>query len=206
MQEIIVTGFQPFGPYQFNPVEESTKYFDGKQIDKYNITGIVLPCTYFGAFHILKEAISEINPKAIISTGLSSSVKGIRFETTGRNVMNGKYADAQGYNPNNVPIIDGGKEFLYTNSPNHALANILYSQGIPTEMSGDADSFICNSLIYLTSHHLQTNGLSNKNTFIHVPWTDNFKGKIELETHKIMISQEVLYHSIETIIENISKK
>jgi len=206
MKQIIVTGFQPFGPYKFNPVEESTKYFDGKQIDGYKIKGIVLPCTYFGAFQILKDAISEINPDAIISTGLSSSVKGIRFETTGRNIMNGKYADAEGYSPNNVPIIEGGKEFHNTNSPNHTLANILHKEGIPTEMSANADDFICNSLIYLTSNHLQTSELNNRNAFIHVPWTDNYKGKIDLEPHKIMISQGTLYHSIETIVKNVFEK
>ncbi|MCK4797726.1 MAG: hypothetical protein KAT05_10105 [Spirochaetes bacterium] len=206
MNQIIVTGFQPFGPYKFNPVEESTKYFDGKQIGKYNVKGIVLPCTYYGAFQILKNAISELNPEAIISTGLSSSVKGIRFETTGRNIMNGKYPDANGYRPNKVPIIEGDKEFLNTNSSNSALANILYNKGIPTEMSANADDFICNSLIYLTSHHLQINGLETKNAFIHVPWTDDYKTRIELEPQKIMISQDTLYHSIETIVKNVCQK
>lgn len=206
MKKIIITGFQPFGPYQFNPVEESTKYFDKKQINEYEIQGIVLPCTYFGAFQILKDAIQEINPKAIISTGLSSSVKGIRFETTARNIMNGKYPDAKGYSPKNVPIINGGKEFVNTNSLNHNLANILYKERIPTEMSANADDFICNSLIYLTSNYLQTSKSNIRNTFIHVPWTDNYKDKIELESHKIMISQDTLYHSIETIIKNVLEK
>jgi len=206
MRQIIITGFQPFGPYKFNPVEESTRYLDGKQIDEYCIKGIVLPCTYHGAFQILKQAISEINPEAIISTGLSSSVKGIRFETTGRNIMNGKYPDANGYQPNGIPIIEGGKEFLNTNSYNSNLANLLYQEGIPTEMSANADDFICNSLIYLTSQHLQINKSKTKNVFIHIPWTENYKSRIELEPHKIMISQEVLYHSIETIVRNVLEK
>ena len=206
MKQIIVTGFQPFGPYQFNPVKESTIYFDGKQIGGYNVKGIVLPCTYFGAFQILKQAISEINPTAIISTGLSSSVKGIRFETTGRNIMNGKYPDADGYEPNRIPIIEGEKEFLNVNSDNSNLANILYDNGIPTEMSANAEEFICNSLIYLTINYLQANNLETKNVFIHTPWTENYKSKIELESHKIMIPQQTLYDSIEAIIKNVPEK
>ena len=206
MKQIIVTGFQPFGPYEFNPVQESTKYFHRKEIGKYKITGIILPCTYFGAFQILKKAISELNPNAIVSTGLSSSVRGIRFETTGRNIMNGKYPDAEGYQPKNVPIIKGEREFINTNSDNHNLANILHKTGIPTEMSANADNFICNSLIYLSSNHLQMNNPRIRNVFVHVSWTDNYKSKIELEPHKIMISREVLYHSIETIVKNVSEK
>jgi pyroglutamyl-peptidase len=205
MKQIIVTGFQPFGPYQFNPVEESTKYFDEKQIGEYNVKGIILPCTYLGAFQVLKKSISEINPEAIISTGLSSSVKGIRFETTGRNIMNGKYPDAEGYEPSNLSIIEGEDEFLMTNSNNSNLANLLHSKGIQTEMSGNADDFICNSLIYLTSHYLQRNNSKIKNVFIHVPWTDDYKSKIDLEPHKLMISKDILHQSIETIIKNVSK-
>jgi pyroglutamyl-peptidase len=203
MKQIIVTGFQPFGPYRFNPVEESTKHFDKKQIDEYQIHGLVLPCTYFGAFKTLKEAITEINPNAIISTGLSSSVKGIRFETTGKNIMNGKYPDANKYAPNGIPIIENGPEYINTNSDNSHLANILQNNGIPTEISSNADGFICNSLIYLTSNHIKNNSPQTRNAFIHVPWTDNYKSKIELEPHKIMISQETLYNSIETLIKNI---
>ncbi|MFP4567714.1 MAG: hypothetical protein ACLFN8_02100 [Candidatus Woesearchaeota archaeon] len=203
MNQIILTGFEPFGPYKFNPVEESTKYFDGKTTNNYNIKGLVLPCTYFGAFEVLKKAINELKPKAIISTGLSSSVKGIRFETTGRNIMNGKYPDANEYNPKGLHIIKEGTEFLNTNAPNHKLANILHAENIPTEMSANADSFICNSLIYLTTNYLQTNKSNIKNAFIHIPWTDNYKDKIKLEPHKIMITQEELYHSIDSIIKNI---
>jgi len=206
MKQIILTGFQPFGPYPFNPVEESTKYFNDKQIGEYNITGIVLPCTYHGASKILKQAISQINPEAIVSTGLSSSVRGIRFETTGKNIMNSKYSDANGYQPDKVPIIEGDEEFLNTNSPNHDLANILHRNGIPTEISANADHFICNSLIYLTSRYLQMNKPKIKNVFIHTPWTENYRSKIELAPRKIMIPQMVLNNSIETIIRNVCKK
>lgn len=204
MKRFIITGFQPFGPYKFNPVEESTKYIDGKRIGNSMMKGIVLPCTYHGAFQVLKEAISELQPEAIISTGLSSSVRGIRFETTGRNIMNGKYADADGFSPKNIQIINGGEYFLNTNSPNHYLANILHRENIPTELSSDADTFICNSLIYLTSHHLQATGSPIKNAFIHVPWTEDYKERIQLEPHKIMIPKDMLHHSIETIVKNIA--
>ena len=203
MKQIIVTGFQPFGPYLFNPVEESTRYFDSKKIDGFNISGLVLPCSYFGAFQILEEAISRINPYAIISTGLSSSVRGIRFETIGKNIMNGKYPDENGYSPNNVPIIPGGLPILNTNDDNLRLARILEKLNIPTEISKNADEFICNSLIYLTANYIQTHDLKTKNIFIHTPCTDELKSKIELEPNKITIPKKMLHRTIETIIKSI---
>ena len=205
MEQIILTGFEPFGPYKLNPTEESTNYFNGKQLGNYYITGIVLPCTYFGAFEALKKVILDVKPVAIVSTGLSSSVKGIRFESTGRNIMGGKYADADGYDPKDLPLIKGGKEFLNTNSNNCGLANILNSSGLPIEMSANADKFICNSLIYLTTNYLQINNPEIKNAFFHTPWTDNYKSKIELKPDKVMIPQKMLYSSIELVIQNIAK-
>ncbi len=203
MKKVILTGFQPFGPYKFNPVEESTKYFDKKLLKGNKIKGIVLPCTYFGAFKILKEAVEELNPDHILSTGLASSVRGIRFETTGINRMEGKYPDAEGYSPKGIPLIPGGKESIKTNSDNLYLSQILSNNGIKTEISNNADYFICNSLIYLTSNFLQNNKPEIMNTFIHVPWTENYKSKIKLEPHKVMIPKRELQDSIETIIQNV---
>jgi len=205
MEQIILTGFEPFGPYKFNPTKESTINFDNKIIDNYKVSGVVLPCTYFGAFEILKKLILEIKPVAIISTGLSSSVKGIRFESTSINCMDGKYADANGDIPKGEPLIKNGKEFLSTNSNNFNLVNILHKFDIPCELSTNADKFICNSLIYLTTNYLQKNIPDIKNVFFHTPWTENYASLIELEPNKIMIPKKKLYHSIELVIKNVLK-
>ena len=203
MKQVILTGFESFGPYKFNPTQDSTKYFDGKKIGEYDVKGVVLPCTYFGAFEILKSLIDEINPVAILSTGLSSSVRGIRVETTARNIMNGKYADANGYQPKGSLIIEDESMFLNTNCNNVNLVNILFNAGVPAEISCDAEGFICNSLIYQTTNYLNKNNLKIKNAFIHTPWTFDYRFKVELEPGKIMIQKAVLFDSIERIIKNI---
>lgn len=115
MRQVIVTGFEPFWPYASNPVEESTRYFHGKIFGDAKVTGIVLPCAYYDAFRMLERTMDEIGPAAVVSTGLASSAKWIRFETLGRNEMNGKYPDCHGKSPNWKEILENGEESLRLN-------------------------------------------------------------------------------------------
>lgn len=73
MDTIIVTGFEPFGPHKLNPTQDLAVQFHGRIIENTLIKGIVLPCTYYGAFEKLQRAIAQSNPLAVISTGLATS-------------------------------------------------------------------------------------------------------------------------------------
>jgi pyrrolidone-carboxylate peptidase len=130
----------------------------------------------------------------------------VRIETTFHNAMNGKYPDSDGNIPNGLPLCDepNAKDFLLATANNKYLADLLYSNGIPVEISKDADAFICNSLGYLTSKKILNNQFSSmRNMFIHIPWTDDYKNKINLEPSKIFLEKEKYYQAIELLIKNI---
>lgn len=205
MKKIVLTGFKPFAPYKFNPTEQLAEFYNDKIIGNIHIVGIVLPCTYFGAFQKLKEIIRKEKPYAIISTGLASLVQGIRIETVFRNLMNGKYPDAEGLDPRNKKIcIDPDTlEFISSTANNIHLANLLSASRIPVEVSANADSFICNSLGYLTSKKIMDGRTSAKNMFIHIPWTDDYKDKIAWEKEKIFLNKDLLYKAIELLVQHI---
>lgn len=208
MKKVILTGFEPFGDYQFNPTQESALFFNSLgEISGIKVIGLVLPCTYFGAFQVLRKVINQEKPDAVISTGLSSSVKRIRIETTFHNLMNGKYPDADGMMPSNLPIWNKphAKDLLIATANNIYLAGILQQNEIPVELSIDADAFICNSLGYSTSKKIlkDPSWSSVKNMFIHIPWTDDYKDRINLESTKIFFEKEKYYKAIELLIKNI---
>ncbi len=46
MENIILTGFDIFGPYEYNPTLQSAIDFDGRIIGNRKVHGIVLPSTY----------------------------------------------------------------------------------------------------------------------------------------------------------------
>lgn len=204
MKTIILTGFDIFGPYSFNPSKDLACYYNSKFITgQEQIIGVVLPCTYFGAFETLAGIIDWKNTYAIIGVGLSSGAKGVRIETTFKNLMNGKYPDADGYDPKNVPIKNGAAAALISTADNIHLLGLLYEKNIPVEISIDADSFVCNSLGYQTTQKIIDENLPIKNMFIHIPWTDDYRGAVELHPDKIFIKKQKLHEAIEILIKNI---
>jgi len=206
MKLAILTGFEPFGPYKYNPVQDTTQEYNKKKVNGIEIRGLVLPCTYYGGFEVLSEKINEISPDIILSTGLASRVNGIRIETIGRNIMKGKYPDAEGRNPNNEPLIKNGKPLYFVNSNSINLTNSLYEKNIPAEISIDAEGFICNSLIYLTARRIFNENLPIKFAFFHTPWTDDYLDKITLEPGKKTIKKCDLNKAIETLLINIKNE
>lgn len=203
MKRVIVTGFEPFGPYSYNPVQDIAREYDGKVIGDKKITGLVLPCTYYGAFKLLSQKIDEISPNAIISCGLASRVRHIQLETVGKNVMRGKYPDANGRSPQGDKIISTGKPKYSTNSDLAHLSRVLTEANIPISLSADAEEFICNSLIYLTARKIYRDHLPIKFAFFHTPWTSDYLNKITLEPSKVTIPKNDLRKTIEVLVKEI---
>jgi len=205
MKRAILTGFEPFGPYSFNPVQDTAREYDGKIVDDVEVLGLVLPCTYYGSFDALSENMNRFSPDIILSTGLASRVPRIRFESIGRNVMDGKYPDANGSKPDYEPIVPDGRPWYPTNSDFRALVNALRKNGIPAEISIDAEGFICNSLLYLTARRIHEEELAVGYAFFHTPWTDDYLDRIKLEHGKVTIKKCDLRKAIEVTLHELTR-
>jgi pyroglutamyl-peptidase len=205
MKRAILTGFEPFGPYKYNPVQDTAIEYNRKILGDIEIIGLVLPCTYYGAFKLLSEKIDALSPDIIIGSGLASRIQRIRLEAFGRNVMNGKYPDNEGRKADNEPIIKDGNLLYQTNSNSILLASALYDLGISSEVSIDAEGFICNSLIYLTAKKISDENLPIKFAFFHTPWTEDYLDKVDLEPEKVTIKKNNLRRTIEILVRNIER-
>ena len=205
MKTILLTGFEPFGPYEYNPTQQSALDFNGKVFGDREVVGVVLPSVY-DSFKSLISYIKVGNgPYAIINTGLCSSAQGFRIESTFRNIMNGKYADANGYAPKKKPIWEGAQhpDSVRAKGPYKRLYELLINEGIPAERSSDADSFICNSLGYSISLATRTTSYNKYNIFVHVPWTTEYADRVTIEPGKMFLSKELYYKGLELLIRNI---
>ncbi|MBP6908214.1 MAG: pyroglutamyl-peptidase I [Candidatus Pacebacteria bacterium] len=204
MKTVLLTGFEPFGNYTKNPSQDMAVHYNNKTLGTKQIIGIVLPCSYFGAFSILKKKINEHRPHMILSIGLASQVKGIRFETKFQNRMYSKYPDATGYAPVNKEILPGSKSFLYSHPiVSTPLLNALRKEDIPVEISNDAESFVCNALGYLTARTITENKLLIQHIFIHIPWTDIYASQILQEPEKVCLPEKMVQKAIELIIQRV---
>jgi pyroglutamyl-peptidase len=203
-ENVILTGFEPFGPYKYNPVYDTTLKLHRQNLNGLEIHGLILPPNYYEASELLLEKIMEISPRVVLSTGLSSSINKIRFESFGHNKMDGKYPDNVGRKPHGEEIIKGGESFCRTNIDNIGLAHYIDGIGIPTEVSFDADYYICNSLIYLTARNIDRKRLQVKFGFFHTPWTDSYKELIDISPGKKIIPQENLERAIKETFVRIT--
>ena len=204
MKRAILTGFEPFGPYAFNPTQDIAREFHGRRVDGVEVRGFVLPCTYYGAFELLHEEMQRLSPDIVLSTGLASRVLALRIETVGKNIMHSKYPDAEGRHSCGEPLLFHGKPRYRTNTDGIALVNFLSDLGIPADVSEDAEGFVCNSLIYLTAKEIHEESLPIAHAFFHTPWTDAYTDKVQLEEGKIVIPQYRLRKTVEGLLGFLS--
>lgn len=205
MKKIILTGFKPFGDYLYNPTEQSTLDFNGKIFEDRQVIGVVLPCIYDVWGHLASMILQNSDIYAVISTGLDSSAQGIRIESKFHNIMNGKYPDANGYNPKNMPIITGEDVSISVRSKasHKKLFEILQAAGIPTERSSHAGDFICNSLGFKTSLAARSSRHITHNMFIHIPWTTAYKHSVTIPKEKMYLDHDLYYKGLELLIRSI---
>ncbi|MBU0536243.1 MAG: hypothetical protein KKE20_04720 [Nanoarchaeota archaeon] len=205
MARAILTGFDVFGGYDFNPVKDAAQEFNGKKISGVEIKGLVLPSRYH-AFDVLYREIRDYRPDLVLSMGFASRIPCLRLETRGKNEMFSRYADADGIRPeSSVQIVAGGNEFYENRSIDSSeLVALLKGNSLPAEVSIDADTFICNSLIYCTLRWIEINHSPMRFLFLHTPATEDYSGKPGIEG-KPKIPKEMLYKGINLLIESMAK-
>jgi pyroglutamyl-peptidase len=200
--EVILTGFQPFGRYDFNPTMDAVKAYNGQSFAGIHVNGLVLPATY-NAFERLEEMIKKIRPQIVLGLGFSSQLPFFHMEMVAKNEMFSKYADADGKVPHHALIKEKGPRIYKMNSDVHTQRLTINQFGIPAESSTDADSFICNSLMYNMLHFIKTGKHDIKFSFMHTPGTEQYAARKGMEG-KTTMPKEYLENAIKIILQTIA--
>jgi pyroglutamyl-peptidase len=208
MKKAILTGFEPFGNYLSNPTKDVVNSFNKRFSDDIEVNPLILPCSYYDAFYRLNEAIKEFKPDIILSLGLASRIQMIRVETKGRNVMyHPRYSDCEGRTPQKEPIIPGAQDFYQVMTLRDArklVANFC-SMGVDAAVSNDAETFVCNSLMYLAAGTIHEQRLPIRFAYIHTPFTDDYRGKVDLRPNKHTIPKEDLQAAVAIALKTLAK-
>lgn len=181
--KIVVTGFEPFGPWQRNPSGEVARHLDGSTIVDAEITGLVLPVSYKRAAAPLLAAIDEIQPDVVLNLGQGAAV-GVRVERSAVNRCTApEGGDNDSYEPHGEPIVPGGPETYASTLPVNEIVDLLSNVKFNAAPSDSAGEFLCNYVMYTTLHHISTHQLPIRAGFIHasplreeVPDLTNGKG------------------------------
>ena len=165
--KVLVTGFEPFGPWQRNPSGETAQHLDGATIVDVEITGLVLPVSFKRAAGPVIAAIDELRPDVVLNLGQGSAV-GVRVERIAVNRCTAPAGgDNDSYEPQGEPIVMGGPETYQSTLPVMEIVELLSNVKFNAAPSDSAGEFLCNYVMYTTLHHIATHNLPIRAGFIH---------------------------------------
>ena len=186
---ILITAFEPFGGESINPSQQILSKLPN-EVNGYSIKKILLPVDFIKAPTETIKEYDKLNPMAVIMLGQAGGRNGISIETTGKNQMNARIPDANGYLPQNERIVSYGEESITSTLPNVKIIDALNSINIPVSLSSDAGGYVCNTLLYSMLYY---NKGSIPTGFIHVPY-------VKEQGHSPFMEFRDMFNAIITII------
>lgn len=177
---VLVTGFGPFGPHARNPSGALAEGVDGEGVQGEGVQGAVLmgrvlPVEWRRAWPMLRAAVDETRPDALLMTGVAPTPD-IRLEVLAKNFCDAR-EDVVGACPSVGPLgalRPGGAAALQTTLPVEAMLRALDQSapagGVPARLSGDAGGYLCNQVFYEAACDLHT---VRWRGFVHLPPYDH---------------------------------
>lgn len=165
--KVLLTGFEPYGPWPRNPSGETARHLDGATIIDLEVTGLVLPVSFARAGAPLIEAIDTLRPDIVLNLGQSEAV-GVRVERTAVNRAKAPAGgDNDGFDPQGKPVVEGGPDTYSSTLPISEIVELLTNVKFNAAPSDSAGEFLCNYVMYTTLHHIATHQYPMRAGFIH---------------------------------------
>lgn len=198
--KLLITGFDAFGEDIVNPSFEAVKNLP-ENIGDIKLIKKQLPTKYRQSIIMLDELILEHQPDFVICTGQAAGRSKISLEKVGLNLMEARIKDNEGYMPKDVKVHSTGNLAYYSNLPLKLILNNLNNQGIPSEISYSAGTFVCNSSLYHLLYLINEKSAKFKAGFVHIPLIpvqlkNREKKVFTMELSKITKALEVVISSL----------
>ncbi|WEV52682.1 pyroglutamyl-peptidase I [Bifidobacterium sp. ESL0704] len=123
-----------------------------------SINAVDLPVSVDECWPLLKETLEATHPDIVIATGLKAAARGILLERCANNIIDttrtaisGEMTGVAVELPDEAarkPIASNGPAAFWTRLPLRSILDDFASQEIPSALSSDAGTFVCNSLFY----------------------------------------------------------
>lgn len=166
---ILLTGFEPFGGEAGNPSWDAVAALPDT-IGGHRIEKLRLPVTYGACFVPVRDAMRDRDCRAVICVGQAGGRTAITPEGVAINRMHASLADQQGRVMQHEPIARDGAGAYFSTFPLQAMVDRMRAGEIPAAASYHAGTYVCNNLLYLLMHTIETEALPVLGGFIHVPY------------------------------------
>jgi len=168
MTDLLLTGFLPENDRVGNASRDLILHLRDRV--SANWATALLPQDGIALPGLLDELLREHRPRITILCGQAPGRNRLSLETVALNVLDFRVPDAVGYQPRDVPAIDGQPLARRSRLPLGEASEHLKSEGYPTVLSWHAGTFLCNHALYLTLDWLAKNGTPDHDAlFLHIP-------------------------------------
>jgi pyroglutamyl-peptidase len=171
VQQLLVTGFEPFERDPVNPSWEVARALQGWTCEGAVVRAVQLPCVFGAAIERLDQALADGPPQLVVSLGLAGGRAEWSPERVAINVDDARIADNGGRQPIDTPVVPGGPAAYFSTLPIKAIVHALRAAGLPASVSNTAGTFVCNHIFYALMHRLATRPelAGARGGFVHVP-------------------------------------
>ena len=146
---LLLTGFEPFGPWKRNVTREAVSAFDGEVRDGVLLRALELPVAFPRAIEVLERGVARARPSAVLSFGIHRTRGGVfRVEEVAANDLHFKKPDNDGTILRGKPVVRGGPPKLEATLPTDDLLQALKARGLRARRSNDAGRYLCNAVYY----------------------------------------------------------
>lgn len=163
--KILVTAFDAFGGESINPTERALQQLPDR-IGDAELIKLVIPTKFGESLRRAIEAAEVSAVDVIVCLGQAGGRAHITPERVAINVMDADIPDNAGYQPVDVPVVEGGPAAYFSTLPVKEMVAAM--EDIPARLSNTAGAFVCNQLLYGLLHHFA--GAKVRAGFVHVPF------------------------------------
>lgn len=199
MDNVLLTGFVPFGDDTENPSQQVAAALDGRRYGQATVVAAVLPVEHGRAAELLLETIDRLRPLVVIATGLASGRCAISLERVALNAAHYPLPDGAGLRLRHGELVVDGELAYRSTLPLDRCYYRLQAAGIPVELSYSAGTYLCNEVFYAALRHAAAHGLSYRAGFIHMPYASAYIARRERLAPSLPLS--MLVEAIELIVQ-----
>ena len=199
---IVVTGFEPFGTHKVNPAEELARALDGRRFGAHDVLGIVLPVHHREAAKRVDALLADLDPDAIIHTGLAEGRSRLALERVAVNVMDYPIADNAGYRALDEPCVVDGPAAYFATLPLREIHAALVADGVPSYISATAGTYLCNQTLYTTLHAVTCGGRRTRVGFVHLPLLPSMVAPTGLDLPSMHLP--LMHRALETTLQVVA--
>lgn len=163
--KILVTAFDAFGGESINPTERALQQLPDR-IGDAELIKLVIPTKFGESLRRAIEAAEVSAVDVIVCLGQAGGRAHITPERVAINVMDADIPDNAGYQPVDVPVVEGGPAAYFSTLPVKEMVAAM--EDSPARLSNTAGTFVCNQLLYGLLHHFA--GAKVRAGFVHVPY------------------------------------